>query len=551
MTLRLDSRATRDASIAISITLITAFTLSQLDAYEQLTEFTRAHESWELDEIILTLLISPFTIGWIAIRRWYEAASELKRRQQSELDLCEIRGVLEHQAAHDTLTGLPNRKLLLHRIEQLIASCERYGHHAAVILVNFDKFKHINDSMGHTAGDALLQQITLRLKNNIRMSDFAACLSADEFVILLPNISGGNDSASQTAKLSTEKLQAALSQPYFIDGKRLHLSSAIGITLIHPDSATTAISTEETLKHASAAMARAKLDEGNAIRFFNPGMQRHLEKRVKIQNQLLQALDNQEFYLQYQPKIDASDTVIGVEALLRWQHPEAGNISPVVFIPIAEENGQIITIGSWVLIEALSQLKTWETMGPLFQPLTLSVNVSPCQFRQKEFVYFIKQALVESGARPERLILELTEGVLVENMDKTIEKINALKRLGIRFSMDDFGTGYSSLAYLKRLPVDELKIDRSFIRDIMTDQSDARLVETIITIAGHFGLGVVAEGVENKAQLNFLVSKGCSIFQGFYLGRPQSIEALCRLVASRAGQKNFLTHISPSSTKEL
>jgi len=277
-------------------------------------------------------------------------------------------------------------------------------------------------------------------------------------------------------------------------------------------------------------MYRAKEAGRNAIRFFLPSMQLAASERLKLQNDLRKAIGNDELHLHFQPQVDTSGNIIGAEALLRWQHPERGNIPPTDFIPVAEDTGQILAIGKWVLESALVRLKAWTVEMPESTFHNLAVNVSPRQFRQVDFVPQIERLLGKTGADPNRLTLELTEGILIENLEDTIQKMVALKRLGMRFSIDDFGTGYSSLAYLKRLPLDEIKIDRTFVRDITTDPSDANLVETIITMSNHLGLEVVAEGVETEEQLDFLREKGCRLFQGYYFSQPQLEEDFTKLL---------------------
>lgn len=532
MVFKLNTKAKRDTGLALIGVILYAFLLNYFDSFEVLANFTRMHEDWELDELILALLISPIFISWIAFRRWREAVHEIELRKIREKELIDIKELLEHRTEHDTLTGLPNRRSLHARLHQIVANCKRHGHNAALLFIDLDNFKSINDSLGHNIGDGLLKEVGRRLKIELRQEDFSARLAGDEFVVLFPELSDNKEQATRLAQQGAEKIQIALSEPYEIHGHRLYVTSSVGITIIPEEDE----EADSALKHADIAMYRAKKAGRNAICFFIPSMQRGLEERIKLQNDLHHALVREEFHLHFQPKAGVAGNIIGAEALLRWQHPDVGNIVPGSFIPVAEESGQIVEIGAWVLEKALSQLKHWEGMGPQFALLNLSVNVSPRQFRQDDFVTYVERTLATTGARPDRLTLELTESVLVENMEDTIRKIDSLKRLGIRFSIDDFGTGYSSLAYLKRLPVDELKIDRSFIRDIETDPSDANLVETIIIIAGHFGLDVVAEGVEKKEQLNFLLGKGCCHFQGYYFGHPQSIEDFSDLMHAKVTQ---------------
>ncbi len=534
MNIHLPKRLRLDIIISIVSISIISILLRKFDAFEVLVEFTRAHESWELDELILAMLVSPIFISWIAIRLWRESLDEIHLRKKREQELLEIQKVLEHNSGHDMLTGLPNRNILLDQMEQVIASCRRHGHHAALLYIDLDCFKNINDSVGHTIGDKLLQEVGERLKIKLRKEDFAARLNGDEFIVVFAKLSSDKEEAIQLTQQAAKRLQDALSEPLQYDGHHISVTSSIGITMIpEQDEEEANEDVDEVLKRADIAMHRAKNAGGNSISFFTQSMQHRLEERIKIQNDLYNAIVREEFHLHFQPKTDTKGKIIGAEALLRWQHPEVGNVVPGSFIPIAEETGQILEIGQWVLTKALTQLKIWQENAIDISTFNLSVNVSPQQFRQPDFVGLVERTLVNTGASPESVTLELTENVLVENLDDTITKIKLLKRLGIRFSIDDFGTGYSSLAYLKRLPIDELKIDQSFIRDLDRDSSDANLVETIIVIAGHFSLDVVAEGVETEQQLSFLTDKGCRYFQGYYFGRPQSSDDFTAFVENK------------------
>jgi diguanylate cyclase (GGDEF)-like protein len=438
-----------------------------------------------------------------------------------------IEELIEHQATFDALTELPNRRLLVDRLVQALARCRRHGHKGALLFLDLDQFKHVNDSLGHPVGDALLQEVSRRLKSRLRQEDTSARMGGDEFVVLLSEVSDNADEAVQQAQEVAEMVKTELSAPYLVDSHKLHMTASIGIVLF-PMNGETA---DDIVRHADTAMYRAKEAGRNTIRFFLPSMQLAAEERLRLQNELRQALQYGQWHLHYQPKVDTAGNIIGAEALLRWNHPNRGSIAPNYFIPLAEETGQILAIGKWVFRNALIQFKAWTDAStePTFN--NLSINVSPRQFREADFILQMEDVLGETGTDPKRLTLELTEGIFVENLDDTIHKMEALKKIGIRFSLDDFGTGYSSLAYLKSLPLDELKIDRSFINDITTDAGDGKLVETIITMAHNLGLDVVAEGVETGEQLSFLLEKGCRLFQGYYFSRPQSgegFEALLR-----------------------
>lgn len=437
---------------------------------------------------------------------------------------------IEHQATFDALTDLPNRRLMLDRLNQTLARCQRHGHLGAVLFLDLDQFKNINDSLGHPVGDALLQEVARRLQEELREEDTAARLGGDEFVILYSELDGDREQAAKQAQVGAEKIKRALSLPYSIQGHELHITTSVGIALfpVQDEIAT------DIVRHADTAMYRAKDAGRNTIRFFLPSMQLAAERRLRLQNDLRRALAEQEFSLYFQSQVDADANIIGAEVLLRWQHPQRGLVAPGDFIPVAEETGQILAIGEWVLKRALSRLKAWTDAMADSSFQSLAVNVSPRQFHQSSFAMGIEQILAETGADPGYLTLELTEGMLVQNLEDTIQKMDDLKKLGVRFSIDDFGTGYSSLAYLKRLPLDEIKIDRTFIRDIAADPNDANLVETIITMARNLGLQVVAEGVETEEQLEFLRGHGCSVYQGYFFNHPQPFEDFVQLLRKPA-----------------
>jgi diguanylate cyclase (GGDEF)-like protein len=440
------------------------------------------------------------------------------RRKTAEL--------IEHQAAFDSLTDLPNRRLLIVRLNQSIANCNRHNYFSAVLFIDLDNFKNVNDSLGHPVGDELLKQVAKRMVSELREGDTASRLGGDEFVVLLMELSEDSVQAAELARLGAEKIRKNLSRSYAIDKNTLHITVSIGIALIPMEND----SADDVLKFADTAMYHAKESGRNAIRFFLPRMQVEVDERLRLQNDLHQAMLHNELDLFFQPKINSELNIMGAEVLLRWNHPVRGNVAPDMFIPAAEKSGQILEIGQWVLKNSFIQMDSWAKQLSLPENFHIAINVSPHQFRQKNFIANIEQLLGETGVDPKYLTFELTEGVLVENIKNTTIKINSLKKLGIHFSIDDFGTGYSSLAYLKQLPVQELKIDRSFIRDINIDQSDASLVETIIMLASQFNLDVVAEGVEKVEQYKFLSAKGCSSYQGYFFERPMAEEAFTRLL---------------------
>ena len=433
---------------------------------------------------------------------------DISKVKQSELEI--------HQLAfYDPLTSLPNRRLLMDRLQQGLAVSARSGRYGALLFLDLDHFKTINDTRGHATGDLLLIEAARRLQTCVREGDSVARLGGDEFVVLLEGLgSDMNEAASQTETVA-EKIMRELDQRYVLDDFECHLTASIGISMFidHGESP------ESLLQHADVAMYQAKSAGRNAIRFFDPQMQAALDARAALEADMRHALNKQQFSLHYQLQVDSLQRALGAEVLLRWNHPINGLISPVQFIPLAEESGLILPIGLWVLQTACAQLKAWQD-DALTRELTLAVNVSARQFRQADFVVQVQHVLQQSGAKPSLLKLELTESVVLANVEDTIAKMRELKLLGVSFSMDDFGTGYSSLQYLKRLPLDQIKIDQSFVRDIATDPNDAAIVQTIIAMTEALGLNVIAEGVETEAQLEFLDLRGCHAFQGYLFSPP-------------------------------
>jgi diguanylate cyclase (GGDEF)-like protein/PAS domain S-box-containing protein len=422
---------------------------------------------------------------------------------------------IRHLAFFDSLTRLPNRRLLHDRLTQAFNLSMRSRKLGAVMFIDLDNFKNINDSRGHEAGDQLLVEVAGRLTFNVRESDTVARLGGDEFVLVLTDLGENLEEAATQAERIAEKILEAIRQPYSLADGEYHCSASLGISMFMDHE----VSVDELFKSADTAMYRAKSAGKNTYFFFNREMQVALESRLMMEMELRRALDKRQFHLCYQAQTDSERRIFGAEALLRWEHPERGLISPGEFIPLAEECGLILPIGQWVLETACAQLKTWEA-DEHFSHLQLAVNVSAYQFRQTDFVGRVKQALEQSGANPALLKLELTEGMVVDDVAGCIEKMLELKAMGISFSVDDFGTGYSSLSYLKRLPIDQLKIDQSFVRDLMEDADDQAIVNTIIAMARNMKLGVIAEGVETEEQFLFLNRNDGIAFQGYLLGRP-------------------------------
>ena len=426
---------------------------------------------------------------------------------------------IQYLAFYDLLTGLPNRQLLLDRFQQTFASSARSGREGAVLLIDLDNFKDINDTLGHDIGDSLLQQTAQRLKSCVREGDTVARLGGDEFVVVLENLSEQHIEAATQTEAISEKILAALSKPYHLAKYEYQGTASIGATLIngHQQMA------EELLKQADIAMFQAKKAGRNTLRFFDPQMQASITGRFSLEGELHKALENQQFQLYYQIQVDSSYRPLGAEALIRWIHPLRGMVSPAQFIPLAEKTGLILPIGQWVLETACAQLKAWE-QDALTRDLVLAVNVSAKQFHQADFVAQVQAAVQHHAINPMLLKLELTEGMLLENIEDTIATMNTLNEIGVQFSLDDFGTGYSSLQYLKRLPLDQIKIDQSFVRDIVIDDSDKAIVRTIIAMAQSLNLNVIAEGVETAAHRQQLLAMGCHNFQGYLFSKPVPIE---------------------------
>jgi diguanylate cyclase (GGDEF)-like protein len=428
---------------------------------------------------------------------------------------------IKQLAFYDPLTRLPNRRLLLDRLRQAVTACALHRRQVALLFIDLDNFKALNDTLGHDIGDRLLQQVGQRLIGCVRKGDTVARLGGDEFVVLLYDLSEQfPEAAAQTQRVGA-KIQAALNQPYQIGLHHCFSTPSIGATLINDPQT----SVDDLLKQADLAMYQAKAAGRNTLRFFAPAMQATLETRTALEAQLHEGLKHGQFLLYYQSQVDDEGDLIGAEALLRWRHPQRGLIAPAEFMALAEENGLILPLGLWVLATACAQLVRW-ARRPETAHLTLAVNVSARQFRHPDFVDQIRAVLDEQGADPHQLKLELTESLLLDDIGDTIAKMIALKALGLVFALDDFGVGYSSLTYLKRLPLAQLKIDRSFIRDVLTDPNDAAIARTIVALAHSLGLDVIAEGVETEAQREFLIRGGCRAFQGYLFDRPGPVEAL-------------------------
>ena len=422
---------------------------------------------------------------------------------------------IESLAFSDLLTGLPNRRMLIIALQRAMIAGEREKRQGALLLVDLDNFRNLNDALGHEQGDLILQQFAARLRACVKDGETVSRLGGDEFVVLLEQLDQSPLEAAMHAETAANRILAAIRQPYQVDDDDISCSASIGISLFgerHED-------TVEPLKRAELAMYEAKAHGRNTLRFFDPRMQASVKARVAMEAGLREAIEKDNFLLHYQAQVTERGRVMGAEALLRWSDPKRGMVSPAEFIPLAEETGLILPIGNWVLESACRQLALWSNQPALAQ-LTLAVNVSAKQFHQRDFVDQVLSTLKRTGAKPDRLKLELTESSLVTNVEEVIAKMKALQGEGVMFSLDDFGTGYSSLSYLKRLPLDQLKIDQGFVRDILIDPNDAAIARTVVVLAESLGLSVIAEGVETEAQRDLLTGLGCHAYQGYLFSRP-------------------------------
>jgi len=421
-------------------------------------------------------------------------------------------------AFYDPLTELANRRLLQETMQHELEVAKRHELYGALLYLDLDNFKTLNDSLGHHVGDELLVQLSRRLRGALRKEDIPARLGGDEFVVLITGENRSRQQAAESALNVAKKIQAAISVPYRLHGYEHVITSSMGITLYPEKDATAA----DVLKQGDTAMYRAKEEGRNTVCFYNPEMQQEADNRLLLEKELRMAISGGQFEVYFQPQVNCQGALVSAEALVRWLHPERGMVSPAEFIPIAEETGLILELGAWILKDACE----------FTRDCPIAVNISPMEFRQPDFVSRVTQTLRETGADASKLMIELTEGIVIENIGDTISKMSALKEMGIRISIDDFGTGYSSLAYLKLLPLDQLKINNEFVRDINIDPNGAVIVDTIISMARHLGLDVVAEGVETREQLEFLKDKGCQIVQGYYFSIPLNKDDFREYVAA-------------------
>jgi diguanylate cyclase (GGDEF)-like protein/PAS domain S-box-containing protein len=485
--------------------------LETVDAIEgSSTEVQGRHQNGAVRPISVSVSRIPHTDP----QTFVVTLRDITRQRQDEEEIRRL-------AFYDPLTNLPNRRLLMDRVRQAMVNSARLGQHGALMFLDLDHFKLLNDTLGHDVGDELLQQVAYRLRHCVREGDSVARLGGDEFVVLLEGLSGSTTEAATQAEVVAHKILDALALPYNLRGHTYNSTPSIGIVVFLEDHETM----DDLLKKADVAMYQAKSAGRNTARFYDPVMQAEVTTHAELAKEIKLGLQRHEFVLHYQVQMDKQGRCTGAEALVRWNHPVRGLVSPAHFIPLAEETGMILPLGTWVLESACQQLMEWRR-NPLTAHWTLAVNVSASQLAQPEFVRSVCEALERSGAPADRLKLELTESMLVDDVESIILKMLDIKALGVSFSLDDFGTGYSSLSYLKRLPLSQLKIDQSFVRDVLTDPSDAVIARTVVALGHSLGLTVIAEGVETAEQRDALAAMQCDAFQGYYFGRPVPADSL-------------------------
>ncbi|MCW9014270.1 MAG: EAL domain-containing protein [Gammaproteobacteria bacterium] len=492
--------------------------MPQMDGFRATSELKGMEDHYNIPVLIITSLDDDlsveqaFNVGACDYITKPVNWSVLKQRVKRLLFAANAERKIEHLAYHDTLTGLPNRMLFMDRMDQAISRAMRNQENFALLFIDIDNFKVINDSMGHEAGDKLLISITQRLRETLRMSDTIARLGGDEFTVVLENLS-----EPEAVILVVKNLLEKISEPIEISGREVHIGASIGISM-YPDDG---ISFGNLLKNADTAMYRAKDLGRNTFQFYTAEMSEIAMRRLELENSLRNAVESQDFVIFYQPKYDFKrGKCCGMEALVRWDHPEKGIVSPDEFIPLAEETGLIVPLGEWVIKTACAQYSLWKQAGYVLN--NISINVSARQFHEQDITGLFQQVLQETGLNPAEIEIELTESTLISNQRKARGIINELHDMGLLIALDDFGTGYASMSYLKDFPIDTVKIDRSFVRDIPDDKEDTAIVKAITGLAEALGLSLIAEGVETEQQIMFLKDIGCLHGQGYYWSKPVS-----------------------------
>lgn len=502
------------------------------DFYRAMWDSIHRQGSWE-GEVLNRRKNGEIYPQWVTISAVKDSAGQTSHYVATLSDISLRRAAEQeaHRLAYfDPLTGLPNRRMLLDRVAEAMQAAVGSERQGALLFIDLDGFKHINDSFGHQAGDELLQLMARRIVEVSRDTDLVARLGGDEFIILAAELGDSIDVASHQAERLATRLLTRLAEPCWLEERRHLLSGSVGIALLEEG----AMNAETCLQQAEMAMYQAKHAGRNTLRFFDPTMQAVAVRRAMLESELRQAVRRGQLSLYYQVQVDQRSRVTGVEALLRWDHPEYGRVPPHDFIPIAEESYLIVSIGDWVLETACRQLAAWARDSETAK-LSMAVNISPLQFQQPDFLNRLEEILATTGAAPERLKLELTENLFMEEPDAVRDTMLHIKSLGVRFSLDDFGTGYSSLGYLNRLPLDQLKIDKSFVQPLFEDNANAAIAATIIDLGRNLGLEVIAEGVETQPHRDWLIRQGCLAFQGYLFGRPQPIDELSKVLKVPVG----------------
>ncbi|WP_366522113.1 EAL domain-containing protein [Candidatus Accumulibacter sp. ACC003] len=487
------------------------------------------------ENVIVTSTGAPRVLAWNnkllrdeagAVVGTLSSAEDVTERRQAEERIREL-------AFFDQLTSLPNRTLLLDRLKQTLATSARSARHGALLFIDLDNFKSLNDTLGHDTGDILLQQVARRLTSCVREEDTVGRLGGDEFVVILAGLNGSAEDAAADAEVVAHKILSSLNDVYHLGNVAQRSTASVGVTLFDGEQVTA----DDLMKQADLAMYRSKDSGRNLVSFFDPTLESAVKERVKLEQGLRRALAERQFVLHYQAQVAANGRLSGAEALLRWQSPRRGLVFPGEFIGLTEETGLIVPLGLWVFEAACRQLAAWANQ-PAMAQLTIAVNVSARQFHEVDIVDRLLAIIERTGARPERLKLELTESLLLDDVADTVGKMAALKTRGVAFSLDDFGTGYSSLSYLRRLPLDELKIDQSFVRDIVANPGDAAIARAIVALGQSLGLGIIAEGVESEEQREFLVSIGCYAYQGYLHSHALPVDRFEQLVGRSPGGRS-------------